>query len=80
MTINRYWYRHQFERLFPQEACVESVMRWIPRADWGCPSDPSGRAQKIHSAAYKVETATSSMTSKAKEKEVSREEGGRAVA
>ena len=55
MTKYRYWYRQQFEKLFPQEACTESVVRWIPRADWGCPSDPSGRAQKVHSAAYMPE-------------------------
>jgi asparagine synthase (glutamine-hydrolysing) len=54
VTINRYWYRHQFEKLFPQDACTESVVRWIPRADWGCPADPSGRAQKVHAAAYNV--------------------------
>jgi hypothetical protein len=52
VTKNRYWYRHQFEKLFPQDACTESVARWIPRADWGCPSDPSGRAQKVHAATY----------------------------
>jgi asparagine synthase (glutamine-hydrolysing) len=25
---------------------------WIPRGDWGCAADPSGRAVKIHNAAY----------------------------
>ncbi len=25
-----------------------TVMKWVPRADWGCSSDPSGRAQKAH--------------------------------
>lgn len=46
----------KFEKLFPTEATTESVVRWIPRADWGCPSDPSGRAQKVHSAAYNGNT------------------------
>ncbi|KAJ3067655.1 asparagine synthetase [Podochytrium sp. JEL0797] len=46
------WYRRCFEKLFPQRACLESVVRWIPRGDWGCPEDPSGRAQKAHVAAY----------------------------
>ncbi|KAJ3019490.1 UNVERIFIED_CONTAM: asparagine synthetase [Siphonaria sp. JEL0065] len=46
------WYRRAFEKLFPQRACLESVVRWIPRKDWGCPEDPSGRAQKAHNAAY----------------------------
>jgi len=56
-TKEAYWYRHQFEKLFPQEVCTESVVRWIPRADWGCPSDPSGRAQKVHSAAYNASSS-----------------------
>ncbi|KAG0226554.1 asparagine synthetase [Actinomortierella wolfii] len=51
-TKEAYYYREVFEKWFPQEACTESVVRWIPREDWGCPADPSGRAQKVHDAAY----------------------------
>ena len=62
-TKEAYWYRQVFESLFPQKACLESVVRWIPRKDWGefflwvlmiigCSEDPSGRAQKAHVAAY----------------------------
>jgi len=51
-TKEAYWYREQFESWFPQEACVDSVDRWIPRKDWGCPEDPSGRAQAVHNAGY----------------------------
>ncbi|RUS22336.1 asparagine synthase [Endogone sp. FLAS-F59071] len=51
-TKEAYWYREIFEQWFPQNACTESVVRWIPREDWGCPADPSGRAQKVHEAAY----------------------------
>ncbi|KAF7724610.1 asparagine synthetase [Apophysomyces ossiformis] len=51
-TKEAYMYRVMFEQWFPQEACTASVVRWIPRADWGCPEDPSGRAQKVHDAAY----------------------------
>ncbi|KAJ3191132.1 asparagine synthetase [Irineochytrium annulatum] len=51
-TKEAFWYRRVFERHFPQRACLESVVRWIPRKDWGCPEDPSGRAQKGHEAAY----------------------------
>ncbi|KAJ1924888.1 asparagine synthetase [Tieghemiomyces parasiticus] len=53
-TKEAYYYRHLFELSFPQPACAQSVVRWIPRTDWGCSDDPSGRAQKIHSAAYKA--------------------------
>lgn len=28
------------------------LSRWLPRADWGCASDPSGRSVSIHQAAY----------------------------
>ncbi|RHZ64110.1 hypothetical protein Glove_326g185 [Diversispora epigaea] len=51
-TKEAYWYREQFESLFPQEASAESVELWIPKKDWGCPEDPSGRAQAVHNAAY----------------------------
>lgn len=27
-----------------------TVMKWTPRTDWGCSSDPSGRTQKVHLA------------------------------
>jgi len=46
-----YWFRKIFENHFGMKG-VGSVVRWIPRKDWGCPEDPSGRAQKGHNAAY----------------------------
>lgn len=49
-TKEAYYYRHLFEFHFPQPACLGTVMRWIPRKDWGCPEDPSGRAQRVHGA------------------------------
>ena len=51
-TKEAFWYRQEFEKWFPQKACIESVVRWIPRTDWGCSADPSGRAQKVHNEAY----------------------------
>ncbi|KAL2914495.1 asparagine synthetase [Polyrhizophydium stewartii] len=54
-TKEAYWYRDIFDTHFPQKACLESVVRWIPRKDWGCAEDPSGRAQKVHQAAYQQE-------------------------
>ncbi|BFZ61830.1 asparagine synthetase [Saitoella coloradoensis] len=50
-TKEAYWYRCMFDNVFPQQ-CAESVMRWIPKSEWGVPSDPSGRAQKVHEQAY----------------------------
>lgn len=52
VTKEAYWYREIFEHYFPQDACTTSIVRWVPRLDWGCPLDPSGRAQKIHQKAY----------------------------
>ncbi|CAG8466688.1 7189_t:CDS:2 [Cetraspora pellucida] len=52
-TKEAYWYREQFDSLFPGDYCTESVVRWIPRKDWGCSEDPSGRAQSVHNSSYK---------------------------
>ncbi|KAJ1663333.1 asparagine synthetase [Coemansia sp. RSA 1813] len=51
-TKEAYLYRKIFEQHFPQKACLASVVRWVPRTDWGCSADPSGRAQKIHNNTY----------------------------
>ncbi|RKP28111.1 asparagine synthase [Syncephalis pseudoplumigaleata] len=56
-TKEAYWYRDLFEKRFPGQATANTVVRWIPRADWGCPEDPSGRAQAVHTAAYDKPTA-----------------------
>jgi asparagine synthase (glutamine-hydrolysing) len=34
-TKEAFWYRTIFEKLFPQKQCLETVVRWIPRRDWG---------------------------------------------
>ncbi|AMD21948.1 HFR093Wp [Eremothecium sinecaudum] len=47
-TKEAYWYRLKFDALFPQATAASTVMRWIPKADWGCAEDPSGRYAKIH--------------------------------
>ncbi|CCK68444.1 asparagine synthase (glutamine-hydrolyzing) 1 KNAG_0A07920 [Huiozyma naganishii CBS 8797] len=47
-TKEAFWYRLKFDALFPQPTAAETVMRWIPKADWGCAEDPSGRFAKIH--------------------------------
>ena len=49
-TKEAYWYRCMFDELFPQPAAASTVMRWIPKADWGCAEDPSGRFVKSHDA------------------------------
>ncbi|KAF9532253.1 asparagine synthase [Crepidotus variabilis] len=51
-TKEAYLIRDIFDSLFPSEAAARTAVRWIPRGDWGCDSDPSGRSVKIHNAAY----------------------------
>lgn len=49
-----YYYRRIFEKLFGDSRGVQglrqSIRRWIPR--WSSSTDPSGRAQRQHMAAY----------------------------
>ncbi|BGP53677.1 asparagine synthetase [Rhodotorula sphaerocarpa] len=51
-TKEAYLIRQTFEHHFPTEAAAKTAVRWIPRADWGCAADPSGRAVAIHESAY----------------------------
>ncbi|KAK7466999.1 asparagine synthetase [Stygiomarasmius scandens] len=51
-TKEAYYIRDIFDGLFPSEAAASTAIRWIPRGDWGCSSDPSGRSVSIHNAAY----------------------------
>lgn len=51
-TKEAYWIREVFESWFPTKASASTAVRWIPRGDWGCASDPSGRAVNIHESAY----------------------------
>ncbi|GAA5880729.1 hypothetical protein JCM3774_005691 [Rhodotorula dairenensis] len=51
-TKEAYLIRQIFEQHFPSEAAAKTAVRWIPRADWGCAADPSGRAVAIHESAY----------------------------
>ena len=50
VTKEAYYYRSLFHKHFPQTMCLATIKRWVPRTDWGCHSDPSGRAQRIHTA------------------------------
>lgn len=54
-TKEAYYIREIFDGLFPTEAAASTAVRWIPRGDWGCAPDPSGRAVAIHNAAYEGE-------------------------
>ncbi|ELU43911.1 asparagine synthase [Rhizoctonia solani AG-1 IA] len=51
-TKEGYFIREVFQGLFPTKAAASTAVRWIPRGDWGCASDPSGRSVSIHNAAY----------------------------
>jgi len=51
-TKEAFFIRDIFDGLFPSETAAETAVRWIPRGDWGCAADPSGRAVSIHNSAY----------------------------
>jgi len=51
-TKEAYFIRNIFDDLFPSKAAASTAVRWVPRGDWGCSSDPSGRSVSIHQAAY----------------------------
>lgn len=51
-TKEAYYYRCIFEEQFPGKEAANTVEKWAPRLDWGCPEDPSGRAQAAHNNAY----------------------------
>ncbi|KAH9997219.1 glutamine-hydrolyzing asparagine synthase [Russula vinacea] len=51
-TKEAYFIRDLFDSLFHSETAAKTAVRWIPRKDWGCTSDPSGRSVSIHNAAY----------------------------
>ncbi|KAH8833820.1 glutamine-hydrolyzing asparagine synthase [Flagelloscypha sp. PMI_526] len=53
-TKEGYYIRQVFDGLFPSEAAASTAVRWIPRGDWGCASDPSGRSVNIHESAYEA--------------------------
>lgn len=48
-TKEAYWYRCKFDEIFGgSKAAASTVMRWIPKAEWGCHADPSGRYATTH--------------------------------
>jgi asparagine synthase (glutamine-hydrolysing) len=54
-TKEAYYIREIFDSHFPLESAAKTAVRWIPRGDWGCAADPSGRSVDIHVAAYQNE-------------------------
>ncbi|KAF8212296.1 asparagine synthase [Mycena galopus ATCC 62051] len=54
-TKEAYFIRQTFDEFFPSETAASTAVRWIPRGDWGCSSDPSGRSVSIHNAAYETD-------------------------
>lgn len=56
-TKEAYMIRELFEAWFPTDAAARTAVRWVPRGDWGCSSDPSGRSVVIHDAAYEGKDA-----------------------
>jgi asparagine synthase (glutamine-hydrolysing) len=61
-TREAFFFRSVFESYYcPESLCptnddklpiLQTVVKWIPRRDWGCAEDPSGRAQVAHASSY----------------------------
>lgn len=49
-TKEAFYYRKIFEKIFPNKWAASTVQIWQPT--WSDSNDPSGRAQKVHEAAY----------------------------
>jgi len=47
-TKEAFYFRSVFEKHFPQESAVKSVLKWVPK--WQKNTDPSGRASEVHSS------------------------------
>lgn len=54
-TKEAYMIREIFESHFPSDSAAATSVRWIPKKEWGCAADPSGRAVAIHDSAYNEE-------------------------
>lgn len=54
-TKEAYWIREIFEGHFPTDSAAKTAVRWVPKKEWGCSADPSGRSVAIHESAYKGE-------------------------
>lgn len=53
-TKEAFYYRSIFEEQYPGKSPALTVEKWAPRLDWGCPEDPSGRAQEAHASRLKA--------------------------
>lgn len=54
-TKEAYMIRDIFDGHFPTDSAAKTAVRWIPKSEWGCASDPSGRSVAIHEQAYSEE-------------------------
>lgn len=45
-TKEAFYFRKVFEKFYPQESAIKTVLKWIPK--WQANSDPSGRVNDIH--------------------------------
>lgn len=61
-TKEAFFYRTLYQEMFG--TCAEKTLRkWIPRTDWGCAADPSGRVQRVHQqAAFSLPSSSEGCT------------------
>ncbi|KAL7346332.1 asparagine synthase [Encephalitozoon intestinalis] len=46
-TKEGFYYRKLYEEMFGA-GCVKTILKWIPKVDWGCEAEESERVQKEH--------------------------------
>lgn len=51
-TKEAYLIREIFDGHFPSDSAAGTAVRWVPKKEWGCAADPSGRSVAIHEKAY----------------------------
>lgn len=54
-TKEAYLIREIFDGHFPSDSAASTAVRWVPKKEWGCSADPSGRSVAIHEQAYNGE-------------------------
>ncbi|NQY67317.1 MAG: asparagine synthase B [Flavobacteriales bacterium] len=57
MTKEAFYYRTIFEKHYPQESAIKTVLQWIPK--WQVNLDPSGRANNEHVKTYEGDNVSS---------------------
>lgn len=53
-TKEAFYYRALYEEMFPGDSYAKAVTKWVPRLDWGCNQDPSGKSWRSIMYSFKM--------------------------